>query len=65
MLFDILSDFEILRTTKERRESSIMEIVHVKSSQFLKCHRNATKQTNPLQVDNLITNKSVKPLQKV
>jgi hypothetical protein len=25
----------------------------------LKCHRNVTKQTNPLQVDNLITNKSM------
>jgi hypothetical protein len=28
----------------------------------LKCHRNVTKQTNLLQVDNLITNKSVSNL---
>jgi hypothetical protein len=26
---------------------------------YLKCHRNVTKQANDLQVDNLITNKSV------
>jgi hypothetical protein len=37
-----------------------METIHVsKSSQCLKCHRNVTKQINPLQVHNLVANKSV------
>jgi hypothetical protein len=27
--------------------------------EFLKCHRKVSKHTNPLQVDNLITNKFV------
>jgi hypothetical protein len=36
-----------------------MVTIHVSKVQdSLKCHRIVTKQTNPLQVDNLITNKS-------
>jgi len=54
---DSLSDFYVLWTTKER---SIMETIHVsRVHDTLKCHRNVTKQINPLQVDNLITNKVV------
>jgi hypothetical protein len=60
MFLYILSRFDILLTTKERTDSSIMEIVHVsRVHDFLKCHRKVMKQTNPLQVDNLITNKYV------
>jgi len=37
-----------------------MKTIHVsRVHDSLKCPRNATKQTNPLQVDNLIKNKSV------
>jgi len=34
---------------------------------FLKCWRNASKQTNPLQVDNVITNllEILKPLEEL
>jgi hypothetical protein len=68
MFSDILSYFDILWTTKERTDSSIVETIHVlKSSQFLKHHRKVPKQMNPLQVNNLITNKSLaklKPLEE-
>jgi hypothetical protein len=36
-----------------------MSIVH----SSVKCHRNVIKETNPLQVDDLITNKSVAMLE--
>jgi hypothetical protein len=59
MFWEILSDFDVLWTTKERTDSSIVEIIHVSGvNDSLKSHR-VTKQTNPWQVDNLITNKSV------
>jgi hypothetical protein len=52
--------FDVLWTTKERTGSSIMETMCVsKIHNYLKCHRNITEQTNPLQVDNVITNKSL------
>jgi hypothetical protein len=55
-----LSDFDILWTTKERKDSSTEETINVQNvHKLLKCHRNASKQTNPLQVDDLITNKSL------
>jgi len=45
---------------KKEKDSSIVETIHVlKSSQFLKCHRNVTEQMNHIQVNNLITNKSL------
>jgi hypothetical protein len=51
---------EILWTTKERTDDSIMETIHMsRVHDSLKCYRNVTKQINPSQVDNLITNKSV------
>jgi len=57
---DILSDFDVLWTTKVRTDNSIVETVHVsRVHNSLKCHRNVTKQINPLQVDDLITHKSV------
>jgi hypothetical protein len=59
MFLDILSDVDILWTTKERTDSNIMKTVCVKISQFLKYHRNVTKKTNPLQVQNAITVKSL------
>jgi hypothetical protein len=43
-----------------RKDNSSVETVHVPSlHNSLKCCRNVTKQNNPLQVDNLITNKAV------
>jgi hypothetical protein len=59
MLLNILSDFDVLWTAKERTKSSIVETMHVsRVHDSLKCYRKVNKQTNPLQVDNLITNKS-------
>jgi len=44
MFLYILSRFDILLTTKERTDSSIMEIVHVsRVHDFLKCHRKVMK----------------------
>jgi hypothetical protein len=58
MFLDILSDFDVLWTTKERKDS--MQTIHVSRVHIsLKFHRTITKQTDTLQVDNLITNKSV------
>jgi hypothetical protein len=60
LFLDILSDFDNLWTTKKGTDSSIVETTHVsRVHDSLKCHRNVTKQTNTLQMDNLITNKSV------
>jgi hypothetical protein len=45
---------------KEGTDSNIMETIHVsRVHDSLKCHRNVIKEMNPLQVDNLINNKSV------
>jgi hypothetical protein len=41
--------------SKSTEETIKLSGVH----ESLKCNRNVCKQTNPLQVDNLITNKSV------
>jgi hypothetical protein len=47
-------------TTKERTHSNTEEIIYEsRLDEFLKCHRNVTKKTNLLQVDNLSTNKSM------
>jgi hypothetical protein len=55
-----LSDFDILWTTKERREGWFEKTINMSGVyNFLKCHRNVNKQTKPLQVDDLITNKSL------
>jgi hypothetical protein len=44
---------DILWTTEERRDSSIMENIHVsRVHNSLKCRENVSKQTNPLQADN-------------
>jgi len=64
MLLDILSNFYFLCIKKERKkegtDSNIMETIHVsRVHDSLKCHRNVIKEMNPLQVDNLINNKSV------
>jgi hypothetical protein len=60
MLSDILSDFDVLWVTKERTDSSIIEVIHPsRVHNSLTYHRNGSKQTNPLQVDTSITNKSV------
>jgi len=41
-----------------------METIHVwRVHKSLKCHRNVTKQTNPLQVDTIITNNCVEILE--
>jgi len=49
MLIDILSDFEVLWTTKEGTDSSIVETIHVsRIHNSLKCYRNVIKQTYPL-----------------
>jgi len=50
---------DILWTNKERTDNGIVETKCFKSSQFSQCHKNVTKQTNPLVVHNLITNKYV------
>jgi hypothetical protein len=64
MFLDILSDFDVLSTTNKRTDSSTVETIHASGVQdSLKCHRNVTKQTNPLQVDNLIIDKSVATLE--
>jgi hypothetical protein len=44
----------------KKEQTTALRKLHVsRVHNSLKCHRNVTKQTNPLQVDNLITNKSV------
>jgi hypothetical protein len=49
-----------LWAAKVRTHSNTEKIIHVsRVNEFLKCHRNVTNQTNPLQADNLYTNKSV------
>jgi hypothetical protein len=55
----ILSDFDVLQTTKEN-SSLVGKCQRVYNSS--KCHGTVTKQTNPLQVDNVITYKSVATL---
>jgi len=43
-----------------KKEQTALWKLHVSGiHDFLKCHRNVTKQTNPLHVDNLIMNKFV------
>jgi hypothetical protein len=49
-----LFDFDILRTTKEGTAAPRKVYVSIHNS--LKYHRNVTKQTNPLHVDNLSKN---------
>jgi len=51
--------FWLLWTTEQRTQQHCGFCTCVKVSWFLICHRNVTKHTNPLQVHNLITNKSV------
>jgi len=49
-----------LWTTKERKRkhASFEKTINVsRVYNFLKCHRNVSNQTNPTQVDNLITYK--------
>jgi len=59
VLLNILSNFDVFWTTKERTGNSIVESIRVsRVHDSLKCHRNVTKQTNPLQLDDLVTNKS-------
>jgi hypothetical protein len=58
MVLNILYDFDVLWTIKERRDSSTVETIHVS-----RVHKNVTKQTNPLKGDNLITNKYVTSLE--
>jgi hypothetical protein len=59
MFSNILSDCDFFWTTEKRTDSSIVETIHVsRVHDSLKCPRNVTEQTNPLKVDNLITNKS-------
>jgi len=44
----------------KRNDSSNVKTIHTsRLHDSVKCYRNVTKQTNPLQVENLITNKSV------
>jgi len=53
MFLDILSDFDVLWTTKERTYSSTEETIHVsRFHNYLKCHRNITMQSDPINVDN-------------
>jgi hypothetical protein len=43
--------------TKERTDSSNEETIYVsRVHNFFKCHSNVSKQTNPLHMDDLITN---------
>jgi hypothetical protein len=50
---DTLSDFEVLWTSKERNGGSRDETIHVsRVHDSLKCHRNVSKQTIPIKVDN-------------
>jgi hypothetical protein len=45
---------------QRKKDSSTDEIIYMsRIPNSLKCQRNVTKETNPLQVDNLIINKSV------
>jgi len=55
-----LSDLDILWTTKEIRDGRFNTTINVsRVYNFLKYHSNVSKQTNPLQVDDLITYKSL------
>jgi hypothetical protein len=59
--WDVFRHFDWLTFVDHQRKNrqNCGNYTCVKSSQFLKYHRSVTKQTNPLKVDNLITNKSV------
>jgi hypothetical protein len=47
----ILSNFDVLLTTRERTDSSTVKTIYVSEvHNSLKCHMNITKQTNLLQV---------------
>jgi hypothetical protein len=51
---------DVLWTNKGRTDSSTVETIQVsRVHNSLKCHVNVTEQTNPLHVDNSITNKYV------
>jgi len=52
-----LPDFDVLWNTKERTDSIVETIYVSRVNCYLKWHRNINKETNPLQVDNLITDK--------
>jgi hypothetical protein len=57
---DFLSCFYILWTSKEITRSNIEEIIHVsRVNNLLKCPKNVTKHTNPLEVGVLMTSKFV------
>jgi len=59
-VFRHLSDFAILWAIKERMDSSNEDTIHAsRVHDSLKYQRTVTKQINPLQVHNLITNRSV------
>jgi hypothetical protein len=56
----IFSDFYIFWTTTERADGRIKETIRTsRVDDSLKCHRNVSKQTNPLQLGNLITSTAV------
>jgi hypothetical protein len=57
MLLDFFLHFDVLWTTKERKDSSAVETICMLKFHYF--HRNVTKQTNPSKVDNSIVNKSV------
>jgi hypothetical protein len=60
MLLDILSDFDILWTTKEKTDSNILETIHVpKVHDSLNVTGVLLSKPTPLKVNNLITHKSV------
>jgi hypothetical protein len=57
---DMLIWFLIFCGPPKGRDSSTVETIHVSRLHYsLECHRYDAKQTTPLQVNNLITNKSV------
>jgi hypothetical protein len=63
-VFRHLSDFDVSWATKEKTDSSIMETIHMSGVPgSLKCYKKVTKQTNSLQMENLITNRSVSMLE--
>jgi len=44
---------------KKEKMAAMRKLDMSRVHNYLKCHRNVSKQANPLQVDNLITNKYV------
>jgi hypothetical protein len=55
-----VSDFDFLWTAEERKDGSFDKTNNAsRVHNFYKCHRNISKQTNPLQVNDLIKNKSL------